>query len=236
MQLALFLLLALPCPDEAVAEPALTQASAVIQEAYRRTLAEELIRTHATPVKWNEAREFLYAYYDRGDGMVFDFYGREWLRGPKLGMEEKLVNIEHTWPQSRMTHGWDGVRDFKYDEKLMKGDLHNLFPTSELLNSARANKPFAEVEGCAPSAACDGGETYEVPDVHKGDAARAMFYFAIRYGQTIPPDMETTLRAWHALDPPDAGERARNDAIAARQGNRNVFIDDPSIAESIRDF
>lgn len=208
----------------------------MIQEAFRRSVADELIATHTTPVKWNEARAFLYEYYGREDGNVFDFYGREWLRGPKLGMDEKLVNIEHTWPQSRFEHGWDGVRDFKFDAGLMKGDLHNLFPTSELLNSERANKPFAEVDGCDPAKSCATETTFEPPDVHKGDAARATLYFAIRYGQTLPPDLEATMRAWNLQDPPDDGERARNDAIAARQGNRNPFIDDPALAEKIADF
>lgn len=223
------------CPPERP-EPALSLASEVIQEAFRRSVADELIATHATPVKWNEARVFLYEYYGREDGNVFDFYGREWLRGPKLGMDEKLVNIEHTWPQSRFEHGWDGVRDFKFDEGLMKGDLHNLFPTSELLNSERANKPFAEVEGCDPAKSCATETAFEPPDVHKGDAARATLYFAIRYGQTIPPELEATMRAWNLQDPPDDGERTRNDAIAARQGNRNPFIDDPALAEKIADF
>jgi endonuclease I len=167
---------------------------------------------------------------------VWDFYGREHLRGPKLGMEEKLVNIEHTWPQSRMEHGWDGERDFKFNKGTLKGDLHNLFPTSEILNSARANKPFGEVGDCPPEKSCDAPDEFEVPDAHKGDAARAMFYFAVRYGQTIPDDMEATLRAWSDFDPPDDAERTRNTAIAARQGNTNPFIDDPALAAKIRDF
>ncbi len=234
--LALLLAVVLPCEEVRPPEPALTLVSEVVQESFRRSLAEEVIRTHTTPVKWNEAREFLYAYYDRGDGYVWDFYGREYLRGPSLGMEEKLVNIEHTWPQSRMQHGWDGERDFSYPKDTMKGDLHNLFPTSELLNSARANKPFGEVGDCPPEKSCDAEDRFEPPDAHKGDAARALFYFAIRYGQTIPPDLEATMRAWNDLDPPDDAERTRNDAIAKRQGNRNPFIDDPALAAKVRDF
>lgn len=240
MWLAALLLLAAPaagsdCPPERP-EPALSQTGQVIQEAFRRALADELIATHTTPVKWNEAREFLYAYHGREDGTVYDYYGTEWLRGPALGMEEKLVNIEHVWPQSRFEHGWDGERDFKFDKKLMKGDLHNLFPTSERLNSDRANKPFAEIEGCDPAKSCSTEDAFEPPDAHKGDAARATLYFAIRYGQTLPPELEATIRAWNLQDPPDDAERARNDAIAARQGNRNPFIDDAALAGKIADF
>lgn len=33
--------------------------------------------------------------------------------------------------------------------------------------------------------------------------------------------------------PPDANERRRNDLIEQFQGNRNPFIDDPSLADKI---
>lgn len=36
-----------------------------------------------------------------------------------------------------------------------------------------------------------------------------------------------TLLQWHQLDPVDARERARNDAVYAFQGNRNPFVDHP---------
>jgi endonuclease I len=94
----------------------------------------------------------------------------------------------------------------------------------------------------------------------KGDVARAVMYMAIRYegdnhpttGQT-EPDLEltdnaslivatssspaymgllSTLLAWHAADPPDAAERARDEVIYSFQGNRNPFIDHPEWATS----
>jgi hypothetical protein len=37
----------------------------------------------------------------------------------------------------------------------------------------------------------------------------------------------STLLAWHAADPVDAKERARNDVVFGLQGNRNPFIDHP---------
>ena len=44
----------------------------------------------------------------------------------------------------------------------------------------------------------------------------------------------STLLAWHAADPPDAAERARNDAIyTTYQHNRNPFIDHPEWVEAI---
>jgi len=92
----------------------------------------------------------------------------------------------------------------------------------------------------------------------KGDVARACLYMDIRYeggthGVTgvsepnliLTNDMTlivtsssnvsvgymgrlSTILQWHADDPVDANEQARNDKVFARQGNRNPFIDNPS--------
>ncbi len=43
----------------------------------------------------------------------------------------------------------------------------------------------------------------------------------------------STLLSWHAADPVDAKERARNEAVFAFQGNRNPFIDHPEWATCI---
>jgi hypothetical protein len=40
----------------------------------------------------------------------------------------------------------------------------------------------------------------------------------------------SSLMRWHVEDPPDDEERARNDLVEARQGNRNPFIDLPQLA------
>lgn len=94
----------------------------------------------------------------------------------------------------------------------------------------------------------------------RGDLARAILYMAIRYegGRDVvtnqsEPDLEltddrskivvtsaspaymglmSTLLAWHSADPPDAGERGRNEVIFSFQGNRNPFIDHPEWATS----
>jgi len=99
--------------------------------------------------------------------------------------------------------------------------------------------------------------SFEAWGHRKGDIARAVLYMAIRYeggvdqnGQS-EPDLELTddrskiiitsaspaymgllsaLLAWHQADPPDAGERERNEVIYSFQGNRNPFIDHPEWA------
>jgi endonuclease I len=101
--------------------------------------------------------------------------------------------------------------------------------------------------------------SFEVWGHRKGDVARAVMYMAIRYEGGIDqngqgePDLEltddrgrivitsaspaymglmSTLLAWHQADPPDAGERERNEVIYSFQGNRNPFIDHPEWATS----
>src|SRR4029434_10587822 len=88
------------------------------------------------------------------------------------------------------------------------------------------------------------------PPNEKGDIARAMFYMAVRYSaaQSWTTDLELVngtpsgpqmaaldmLLQWHAADPPDAAERARNDRIFTDyQHNRNPFIDHPEWVSSI---
>ncbi len=102
--------------------------------------------------------------------------------------------------------------------------------------------------------------SFEVWNHRKGEMARAIFYMAIRYeggvdptsGQ-MEPQLELTdtraqivamnnyaqtaymglladLLAWHAADPPDAEEVARNNVIQTFQGNRNPFVDHPEWA------
>ena len=44
------------------------------------------------------------------------------------------------------------------------------------------------------------------------------------------------LRAWHAGDPVDDEEAARNDAVFSLQGNRNPYVDHPEWVERISDF
>ncbi|MBJ6982316.1 endonuclease [Luteimonas sp. MC1572] len=102
--------------------------------------------------------------------------------------------------------------------------------------------------------------SFEAWGARKGDMARAVLYMAIRYeGGVHPtngqaePDLEltnnrslivgtssspaymgmlSTLLDWHAGDPPDDAERARNEVVAAYQGNRNPFIDHPEWASN----
>lgn len=45
--------------------------------------------------------------------------------------------------------------------------------------------------------------------------------------------LKSVLLAWHQADPPDAGERLRNDVVFSYQNNRNPFIDHPEWADCV---
>ena len=77
---------------------------------------------------------------------------------------------------------------------------------------------------------------FEPMDVHKGNVARSILYFSIRYKMPIDNLQETFLKFWNLLDPVDAAEKARHEGIAKVQGNRNPFIDRPELALEIADF
>ncbi|MDO9183895.1 MAG: endonuclease [Bacteriovorax sp.] len=151
------------------------------------------------------------------------------------------INCEHTWPQSKFTSA--------FPTDTQKSDLHHLFPSDSRANSIRGNDDFTDVSndsgelaknecniskfGSSTTGNTDG---FEPPLTHKGNVARALFYFSVRYKISIPKNEEETLRRWNDLDPVDQEEMNRNDAIEKAQGNRNPFIDFPALAHDISKF
>lgn len=157
--------------------------------------------------------------------------------GPNITPDDKYLNVEHTWPQSRFSR--------KFGADIQKCDLHHLFPTDSKLNSIRGNFWFGEVDHPKQALKCGAskfgtwngrGQFFEPPAAHKGNVARALFYFSIRYMMPIERSEEELLKKWNKQDPVDAEERARNDQIQKIQGNRNPFVDFPELADSISDF
>lgn len=152
--------------------------------------------------------------------------------------DHTILNTEHTWPQSKFSQ--------RFRRIVQKTDLHHLYPTFSKINSQRGNLPFADVVGervlfCNQSQsgrAIDNGAGvyFEPPDEHKGNVARALFYFSIRYQISIDPVQEYYLKLWHYLDPVDDEEEKRNDKVFSYQKNRNPFIDLPDLVSEIEDF
>lgn len=172
---------------------------------------------------------FVRDVYCERDYRAMGFVGRE---------ATPSINTEHTWPQSRFTG--------RYPTNMQKSDLHHLFPTDSEMNSIRGNFKFAEVDQPVRALKCpiaklghvQGQSDYyfEPPVNHKGNVARALFYFSVRYQISIDQDEEEFLRRWNRMDPVDEAEYVRNDQIMQLQGNRNPFVDHPELADRIANF
>lgn len=193
-------------------------------------------------VGYKAARNFVTRdYYVRqvanGSYVVNDVYCDITRPASKSGGNNS-VNVEHTWPQSRFNRGFAG--------EMQKSDLHHLFPTDPTVNMIRGNHIFGEVDTDEQHLSCKGPrfglgtagsqEVFEPPQNHKGNVARALFYFAVRYDLTIGKYEEEILRKWHLEDPVDELEMDRNNRIYELQHNRNPFIDFPELVDRISDF
>ena len=196
-------------------------------------------------VGYDTAKKYLFQqlYLEKSDTGYFvtDLYcGTKFTNvGPNTLPDQNRLNTEHTWPQSKFSG--------QSNKGTQKSDLHHLFPTDSRANSTRGNYDFAEVtknenlSNCAlsksgPSVTSGGKNFFEPPTSHKGNVARALFYFSVRYKIEINDEEEEFLRRWNHLDPVDEMEIARNNAIQKIQGNRNPFIDQPELADSISNF
>lgn len=220
-----------------------------VQGSLREQLQRETRQGHH-PIGYDRAREELFGkmelkstpegyaihdvYCDR-DYTARDFPGGQGPAPGKIPLAE-VINAEHTWPQSR----------FGGKEKdAQKCDLHHLFPSDSQMNAIRGNHPFgvpvSELKRTkCPSSqfgrSADGKWVFAPPPVQRGNTARAIFYFAVRYGFSIEAAQEQELKRWSQEDPVTAQERARNDAVEKIQGNRNPFVDHPEYVDQIADF
>ena len=178
---------------------------------------------------YKEARRLMYSQIDNRNGTLECVYTGKVVSVPAGKMPSgNVINCEHTWPQSK-----GAVGD-------AKSDIHHLFPADPDANSQRGSFPFGYVKGNDLKFNEGGskfdGDVFEVRRQHRGNVARAMFYFSTVYEMPIDAEQEATLRKWHKEDPVDANEMARNDAIEALQQNRNPYIDHPEYVEKIADF
>lgn len=163
------------------------------------------------------------------------------------------MNIEHSFPKS----WWGGAENDGYK------DLYNLYPSDSKANSTKSNYPMAVVTNASSEepgfdkvgTGTVNGSTqrcWEPGDQYKGDFARTYLYMGVTYSdltfkntglETMEsnasgyPGMKawaTTLyRQWAGQDRVDSLEVARNNAVAGIQGNRNLFIDFPFLAEYV---
>ena len=203
-------------------------------------------------IGYNAARVFLmgnfYLRTDQGNGYaVWDVYCNNYKTnadfkgggpGPGRIPNNNVLNVEHTWPQSRFSR--------RHPDDQQKSDLHHLFPADSKLNAIRGNNWFGEVTRDTQVLKCPasrtgvgsagGAEIFEPPVEHKGHVARALMYFSVRYDLPIDSEEEAILKKWNHEHPVDETEARRNEVIFKTQGNRNPFVDFPELADSIADF
>ncbi len=192
---------------------------------------------------YSEARRQMYNFIDNKSNSitgVYSGYQKSWQFGG-TGTNPMPINAEHTVPQS-----------FFDKAEPMRSDIHHLFPTHVNWNSVRSNHKFAEIsdsrtqkwmyltneQSTIPRTNINAysesdGAVFEPREIQKGNTARAIFYFYTMYpnkaGSINSLGNINTLYQWHLDDPVDAIEYTRNNAIEQVQGNRNPYIDQPSL-------
>lgn len=192
------------------------------------TWLSAFVKPH-TVYSYKDARTKMWGSIDNVNGEVECIYtGRKVATDGIPDVSVTKFDTEHTWPQS-----------LGADSEPPKSDLFHIRPTWQLSNSKRANYPFGFVTknvsyedgGSKLGLDEDNVTVFEPRDKYKGDVARGMYYFAIRYGKDASTDVhyidyqENALRQFMLIDPVDQNESARNDSIFAYQKNRNPFID-----------
>lgn len=227
-----------------------TEAEFFAQHPDFRDNLQDLLEEHHRSLSYSQARKILFGelhlrqdndgYYITCVYCENDFHSKQFhskAPGPYKIPDANRINTEHTWPQSRFSS--------RHSKGTQKTDLHALFPTTSSANSSRGNNPFGEVgkrfdSPCTKSKrgpeVLGKGMVFEPPLSHKGNVARALFYFAVRYDIKISAAEEEYLRYWHEEDPVDSEEEWRNQKVYEAQGVRNPFIDFPEWTDSIQDF
>lgn len=165
-------------------------------------------------------------------------------------------NREHMMPQSSFNSAYP-----------MYSDLFFVVPTDARINQLRSNYPYGKAGSTVyynftngSKQASNGtpgaiytGRVYEPIDEFKGDVARSLLYFVVRYegklgGFNYSTNADPTkdqnplngteekayddwyiamLLNWHQQDPVSAREITRNNSVYNIQKNRNPFIDHP---------
>ena len=216
-------------------------------------------------------------YYEN-DGSVLDMYSERPTASDQYNYahgnmqcgnysgEGDCYNREHIFPQGFFDNS---------DNLPMVSDIHHVVPSDGRVNGFRSNFPFGVVDdsnlasqsgisnptsnGSKLGASLTpgySGTVFEPIDEFKGDIARMLLYFAVRYEDnwndagwdphtaTNNPLNGTSdqfyedwyidlLLDWHANDAVNQREIDRNNAAYNLQGNRNPFIDHPEYVNMI---
>ncbi|WP_114820087.1 endonuclease [Chryseobacterium sp. KLBC 52] len=242
-------------------------------------ISEKMVNWHYDDLKMLYAQTDLDRYYDHDASntqYLLDIYS-EIPSGPDsyeytadqlvagVGMEGQGYNREHMMPQSTFSTS-SSISDYP-----MYSDLNFIIPVDGWINQRRSNYPYgignntnhyifsntSRISNAAIPNYPYTGRVYEPINEFKGDIARSLLYFAVRYegklgsfntayttSANLTPATDqcpldgteeravdlayiAMLKQWSAADPVSQREIDRNNTIYTIQKNRNPFIDHP---------
>ena len=204
------------------------------------TALHSLISTN-TNNSYNGSKAFLFQQLDNVNGYVTCIYtGQSFYVGYNYTGSTN-PNTEHIYAQS-----WFEVEN----DPVRRSDLHHLFPSDSIVNSARSNYPLFTVANHNSAnvyytytpwqsyrgLSANGYTVFEPANESKGNVARALLYFNTRYYDTLTQqnvNMIPDLVIWNEQDPPDTVEISRNNSIYEFQNNRNPYVDHPEFVNRI---
>lgn len=197
------------------------------------------------------------------DNTVFDMYGDFHFSHSKTcgnyGKEGDCFNREHSVPKSWFNNKTpmysDAFHLYPTDGKV--NGMRSNYAFGEVSSASYSYTFKNNISGVSKKGTSKrslySGTVFEPADCYKGDFARTYFYFATRYkdimgsmtgdGQVHFTSATTYCNLtqyskelfldWHRADPVSKKEVVRNNAVYARQHNRNPFIDHPEYVEAI---
>ena len=197
---------------------------------------------------------FFHTDRDTTTNLVLDMYSLEtrYFNSTKPTASVLELDIEHMFPKS----WWGGDVNEAYC------DLFHLVPADYSANRSKSNHAPgipSDTTFWNGSFATGSGSTYGLQkvfcpaDEYKGDFARAYFYIATCYGESLQwtnsgdaakamtnnhwqefqPWLRDLLVSWHRMDPVSDKEKQRAIEVNKIQGNRNPYIDYPELVEYI---
>ena len=242
-------------------------AGFALKSELHKIISERVYSLNYDDLKITVNQTDLDKYYEN-DGTILDIYSEK-PAGPdaysytsanligSANAEGLGWNREHIMPQNTF-----------YSAYPMYSDLFFVVPTDARINQLRSNYPYGKggttvyhsftngskiLSNATPNATYT-GRVFEPIDEFKGDVARSLLYFAVRYEGKLGAFNFTTnandltkdqnpldgteekaydnwyiamLLNWHQQDPVSQREIDRNNAVYLLQKNRNPFIDRP---------
>ncbi|KAA0266201.1 MAG: hypothetical protein EDM75_00350 [Chlorobiota bacterium] len=166
-------------------------------DAALKTALNSLVINH-TNLGYNSARDRMFENIDKqaGDTIECVYTGIKIKAATRTIAQSLGFDTEHTWPQGTFSQA-----------DPMRSDINHLYPTNSTANNTRSNYPFGIVTGGVSWTGGGsklgtgvGGTVFEPRDVHKGNVARSMLYFIIRYttnyGTFLTSAQESVFRIW----------------------------------------